>query len=110
MSLFHVRDKELQTSTFTAAAELTLENGAVMLQEDEVTPIDLDGSVSWTVHIIPVPPQKSLFVVPNGEIFSTVVEENYIIANEAGEDVLNEAGEEILDEIFDTWPTPLFHA
>jgi hypothetical protein len=107
--LFHARDKNLQSYTFTAGVELDLETGAHLLLEDEATSLELDGSVSWQVHIMHAPPIQAIYVTKGDEIFSTTVEENFTLLNEASEEILNEAGDNILSERNDSWPTPLIH-
>ena len=99
--LFHVRDKNLQSSTFTANPRFDQESGAALFQEDDTTEIDFDGTASWQVHIIHVPQRQTLFHVGVDEIFETAVEETFTLLNEAGENILSERN--------DTWPTPLIH-
>ncbi len=109
MTLVHVRDKELQTSTFTAAPEATLEDGASIELEDGVVLLEWDGTASWTVQIIHAPPKDDLIHVREAEVNVTPVEYTFTLLNEAGDEILNEAGENILSEDNSDWTVPLVH-
>jgi hypothetical protein len=110
VSLIHIRNKELQTSTFTANPVLDQENGDDMHLEDGTTTLDLDGSASWTVQITHAPQLRNLTIMHVPEFFDTVAEFEYTLLNEDGEEILNEDSENILSESLDTWPTVLVHA
>lgn len=106
--LLHVRNKELQTATFTEATALTQENGAAMHLEDGTTLLEIDGSASWIVQIIRVPPlkKKFSFSLPETYTFTGV---SHDLVDENAEDIVDETGGEILLSDAETWTVPLIH-
>lgn len=110
MRLLHARNKNLQTSTFTAAAEFTKEDNANMHLEDGTTLLELDGTASWTVQILRVPPLKKSFVYNVPETFSTTIYLTGNIVTDQDENLVDETDDEIIyKEDAGQWPTPLIH-
>ena len=112
MTVVHVRDKELQVSTFTASPTFTTEAGVSMTLEDGTTSLDWDGTVSWSISIIHAPPKESMVHVKEEEIYNTtVVYPNMNLVNESGLVLVNESGYELIaDTTGGTWQVKLLHA
>ena|SRR3990167_8887498 len=107
--LVHVRDRDLQSSTFTASPDAEQEDGYLLLQEDGSSKILWDGSASWQVHIIHAPPKETLFHVGIEEVINTIVGEEVTIVDEAAGDIVDETGGTLIGIPGQTWATPAIH-
>ena len=106
--IIHIRNKDLQTSTFTGSAAFTMESG-VAVQMESGTALELDGTVSWTIQIIHAKPNFGVIHIKNGEIFTTAIGLQYSLVNQNGDALVNQSGDALVANISGSWPTPLVH-
>lgn len=106
--LVHIRNKDLQTSTFTGSAAFTMESG-VAVEMESGTALELDGTVSWTIQIIHAKPNFGVIHIKNGEQFETTVGLQYSLVNQSGDALVNQSGDALVANISGSWPTPLVH-
>lgn len=106
--IIHIRNKDLQTSTFTGSAAFTMESG-VAIQMESGTALELDGTVSWTVQIIHANPNFGVVHIKNGEIFTATVGLQFTLVNQNGDTLVNQSGDTLIANISGSWLTPLVH-
>jgi hypothetical protein len=109
--IIHVRNEDLETSSFTANPAFTQESGASMELEDGTTVLEWDGSVSWTVEVIHARSKDQIAHVKQGVALSSrSIEITYDRITEDGETRITEDGETRLTQDAETFSIPLFHA
>lgn len=111
MTLVHVREKDIQTTTLTAATAFTQESGAVIHLEDGTTELELDGTLnSWVIKIIHALPKTPIIHVPAPDIFNTDVIFGATLVDENNYILVDENGYELFAPMTQSAPTHLLHA
>ncbi len=109
MTLVHVREKDLQTATFTAQPDLTTEAGVTIHEEDGTTAIQLDGTASWSIQIIHAPPKDGIVHVDSGELASVLIGGAFTLINQDVDVLVNQDGDILVAVVEETQVVTLIH-